>query len=600
GLSAGRYALEVYAEGCLGGARAGIKVKEGEVVSGVDFELAESRPLKGRVLRKSDSAPIIGAEVVVNHVIKGPFGDLPFRASDVKAVTGPDGAFALVRLKEGALSITVTHPEYGKYSKSGIQIKAGETPAELEIKLAPGGRIRGTVRDADGGGVFGDYVVVQKTRDFTTRTTLETGKDGTYTTELLTPGQYQVIRVDGKDTSKVKVKMTKVKSGETATVDFGEPSGCRLHGKVTERGKAVNACNVSLIRISGRTEKEAEFGVSVTDEGGEYEIRGVQPGEYFLLVQTGQIEGSGRARTVRKRVVVSGEDRTLHTDLEFPSGAIAGVVRDGASGEVLHGATVVVMLADAPDVRSFEEILTYFGGQAHTDETGHFEVGGLKEGRYKITVVKEGFAAQVLEAGELGPGQLRRVTVSMGPESRVTGRILDPDGTPVPNAAVYLLDRDRKALDYTFGSIFSDEHGLYTVKGAPGGEYTLLVEARGFASAHSSPFRLHEADSAELNFTLHPESRIVVTVTSSGAPVRGALIRVFAASGAEVFERLNEKNLYTAGGSRETGIDGKHTVTRLSGGAYRLDVTTPGGKKASVNVVVDPESEKRVTVVLAG
>ncbi|MHC4598463.1 MAG: carboxypeptidase regulatory-like domain-containing protein, partial [Planctomycetota bacterium] len=421
-LTAGKYTVEVYAEGCLGNARSGVEVTEGAVTSGVDFKLGELHPLRGTVTRKTDGAPVAGATVVVNLVIKGPFGEIPFRASDVKTETDAAGFFELTRLKEGSLSISVIHPEYGKISKSGIQIKAGEAPAEMKIEIREGGRVAGTVRDPEGRGVMGDYVVIQNPQDPSNRTELETGEDGTYHSERLAPGMYQVIHVDGKDTTKIKVKFATIKSGETVTVDFGEARGCRLHGKVFDAGKPVPTSNVSLIRVGESLERKGEFGVSVTNERGEYEIKGVQPGRYYIFVQTGQIEGSGRARTVRVAVTVGEDDREIQTDVEFPNGAFAGFVRDGASGDLLSGATVIVMQADIPDdVRSFEEIISHLGGQALTDEAGAFEVGGLEAGRYTVTVVKEGYASETLDAKTLGRSQRLVLSITLGPEAQVTG-----------------------------------------------------------------------------------------------------------------------------------------------------------------------------------
>jgi protocatechuate 3,4-dioxygenase beta subunit len=595
-LAAGAYSVEAHAEGCLGGARAGVKLEEGGTASGIDFRLGKAHPLRGKVLRKADKLPVAGAEVVVNLVIKGPFGEIPFAPSDVKTKTDETGAFEITRLKEGTLSISVTHPEYGKTSRSGIPIKAGEPPAEQTFLVEPGGRIAGQVRGPDGQGVFGDYVVIQNPGDPSNRLTLESGKDGRYTSELLAPGPYQVIRVDRADTTKVKVKWATVKSGETTTVDFGEVSGCRLHGTVTSSGSPVPGCTVSIVKFGAETEERNEMGVATTNEKGEYEIQGVQPGKYYVFAQTGQEGGTGKARTVRMETEVTSDDLGKRVDIVFPSGAIAGTAVD-AAGKPVAGATVIVMQADAPDVRSFEEILSYYGGQTLTDETGTFEVGGLRPGAYNVEVVKEGFAHHSVGPRELSAGQTLRLALTLVPEAHVTGRITRSDGTPVKDAALYLLDEHGKPADFTFGTTFSDADGTYDMKRVGEGTYTILVEAPGCASAVTSVLTVPRAGTVQMDVTLKPESRIVLRATRAGAPVTGAVVRVFSASGEEVVDRINERNMYTSTPDRKTGADGVLAVGKLAAGTYRLEVTESGGAKKSVDVAVGEAATTAVDVV---
>jgi hypothetical protein len=100
-----------------------------------------------------------------------------------------------------------------------------------------------------------------------------------------------------------------------------------------------------------------------------------------------------------------------------------------------------------------------------------------------------------------------------------------------------------------------------------------------------------------MDVTLKPESRIVLRATRAGAPVTGAVVRVFSASGEEVVDRINERNMYTSTPDRKTGADGVLAVGKLAAGTYRLEVTESGGAKKSVDVAVGEAATTAVDVV---
>jgi len=368
-----------------------------------------------------------------------------------------------------------------------------------------------------------------------------------------------------------------------------------VHGVVTNAGRPVPNCQVVLIEVGEERAKRNEMGVCTTDEKGAYELRGVKPGKYYVFAQTGQVEGSGRARTFRVEFAVAANQPDLRVDIAFPSGSFSGTVMDAATGKPIAGATVVVMQSDTPDVRTFDEIIEHFGGQTRSDPNGSFEVGGLIAGRYTVQAIMNGFARKVLDARDLGSGENIKLTIALGPESRIEGKVTGPTGAAVENAAIYLLNEAGNTSDFTFGTTFTDSGGVYAVQGLPEGTYVLFVEAPGFASTQTGTVTVPRSGVVKKDFTMAAEGRIKIAVTSGGVALKDAVVKVFDATGKEVRRRINERNMYTSTRERKTGENGAVVVAMLPVGAYRLTVTAAGASK-TVDVTLETPGEKAVAV----
>src|ERR1035438_797384 len=82
---------------------------------------------------------------------------------------------------------------------------------------------------------------------------------------------------------------------------------------------------------------------------------------------------------------------------------------------------------------------------ATTDAVGAFLVDGLADGRYSASFNKQGFSPPGPDEAARQPFLVRagsaavRLQVRMTPRGKVSGRVLDGDGHPVPGAAVELM-----------------------------------------------------------------------------------------------------------------------------------------------------------------
>ena len=147
---------------------------------------------------------------------------------------------------------------------------------------------------------------------------------------------------------------------------------------------------------------------------------------------------------------------------------VQGTVTHAITHEPLAGVQVRLVLIKGLDRNNMEA----YGAQ--TDRAGHFEVGGVKAGRYLLMPTLRGFV-HIPAKGEAGlgvpsipikAGQNQDLKIEMAPHAMITGRVLDGDGEPVQNAFVQ-LESTAGAVGAA-GGASTDDRGMFRVTAAPG------------------------------------------------------------------------------------------------------------------------------------
>lgn len=121
---------------------------------------------------------------------------------------------------------------------------------------------------------------------------------------------------------------------------------------------------------------------------------------------------------------------------------ISGQVLEDGTGAPIVGAQVVLMPSHPPKPPA--PFSDEFRASA-TDRNGRYEIANVEAGRYRINVLKAGFAGPfgpelpevTLKAGERREG----VNVTLQRGAVITGRVLDETGEPLANAQVMLMRR---------------------------------------------------------------------------------------------------------------------------------------------------------------
>ena len=137
---------------------------------------------------------------------------------------------------------------------------------------------------------------------------------------------------------------------------------------------------------------------------------------------------------------------------------VLGTVTDSVSGAPIAGVTVQIQSPGKPALL------------VSSDATGTFRVDTLAEGSYSARCIKDGFdpPAQAPPSFSVRAGADDiRLQIELIPRGKVTGRVLDASGNPVPGAQVELM---RSTFNGAF--LASGKDGTFRFQ-VPPGTYTL-------------------------------------------------------------------------------------------------------------------------------
>jgi hypothetical protein len=227
---------------------------------------------------------------------------------------------------------------------------------------------------------------------------------------------------------------------------------------------------------------------------------------------------------------------------------------------------------------------------ARTAADGSFRFEAPAEGRWLLAAVTApGFLPFAPEWGhspvvvDVRSGQVvRGVELRLSRATRLAGKVVDPDGTPVPGAEVRLLGAGGEAALVALEDRFTtDAAGAFRFT-APRG---VVVEARkpGFAPGRTE-VGVRALVEQRLEVRLHPvrgevpaPARIAgrVVEKGSGAPIAGALV---------VAERQARSGWLAPAGQVVTGVDGRFTLDDLAAGPYRLTASAEGRARGTAAV----------------
>src|ERR1035438_4350334 len=187
--------------------------------------------------------------------------------------------------------------------------------------------------------------------------------------------------------------------------------------------------------------------------------------------------------------------------------AISGQVSNAATGEPVRRALVSLRRIDmSPGVTTIQATQT-----VATDAEGRFAMAGIAPAKYWLGAERNGFLATqygsrgpgksgtllTLEAGQKSSDLAMRLT----PHGVITGRVLDEEGDPVPNANVQVsrqvYAQGRRQMPRA-GAASTNDLGEYRVFGLAPGRYFVSADAR------QNPM-LPEADD-EYVTTWHPRT----------------------------------------------------------------------------------------------
>lgn len=349
----------------------------------------------------------------------------------------------------------------------------------------------------------------------------------------------RVLSTNYADLTHPGIRMTEGQWYNAARLDL--KAGVAIVGQVTvagTNGLPVADAEVSVKPSGGTLEISIIPGrergiVTRTDAAGFFRVSNVTEG-----VQTVSAVAAGYARVSHSNVTISAQTEN-RLNFELPQGrAISGRVINGAGEAVPHARVTAIAISSKTPIT--EETLC--------DDHGKFEILGLVEGPYQITVKAEGYVNADEKPVEAGTKGLEMVVEKQGSvfvtvlgrngqtlreyrlivKSYFAGQPAQPqvtDGQVPPPPP--------QAIEPTYGNTMIPEKqvrgvkdGVATVEGLDPGTYALQVLASNYAMAFSEPFTIAVGtESPRLTVQLNEGGIISGQVVSqSGQPIAGATV----------------------------------------------------------------------------
>ena len=581
---------------CAAELGAAISVTEGATTPNIDFDLDLGGRISGRILGPqgvglpSVSVSIFNAN---NELVTSGFTN----AQGIYVTTGglPAGNYFARTFNSLGFAdqiydnstCTVCSPNTG----TRIQVSAGATTANINFLLAVGGRISGRVTDAAGAGVADVRVQIHDTNgQFVI--SASTDGSGNYLTTALPGGTYHArtsnsvglideiyndIACVGGCQPQTGARISVTTGQTTPNIDFSLVAGAGISGRVTSGSTGLSNISVFIVNAGGTGVTSA-----VTNEAGDYAVRGLTPGTYYArtfnnlgfldeiydnIVCAGTcIATRGTAIVVTAGTITSGRNFDL-----VSGGRISGQVTD-AAGAPLENVTVNIF--NAAGIR-FTSGVTNSAGQYAT-------FGGLPAGTYYAATNNNlGLINEVYNdiscGGVCVPSVGQAITVTAGNTTsginfalasggRVSG-IVRAAGTnlPIANLSVGIF-----AVGGTFvTSALTNAAGEYiTARGLGAGRYFASTSsAQGFLNERSAEFGVTPpTTTTDINFTLTLGGRVTGRVTNAGSGEGLPAVQV------QFFDRSNVRI-----GAAVTGADGRYSTPGLSVGSYFARTSNTGG-----------------------
>ena len=386
----------------------------------------------GHVLRSTGEESAAGLPVIVYYQgLSQPGVGCPSvpggECAVALATTDADGAFSIAGVPAGTLRVTSFDQATLEEGEASLQLVA-DGVANVNIVISGGlATVKGVVLDANGAGVAGAQVGGG-------RTLVVTDATGHFTLPDVPLGRRQIVAVSDALATSGRADVDITRAGEEVNVTIVLDSVGTIAGTLflVDGVTAVPGVTAYLYKLPIKDSRLEIIAQSVSDENGHYRMPAIPLGSYKLTAFKADFSDGNLAD-----VTVKFNGQTVKADLKFRGGnggGVKGVVVDasntpikarvGISGDqvVIAGGKVGV---DFQYVQNFQIVDTDF-------TTGSFTTSGLWPGAFTIRAAGQFSPDPIaLEATMPVPTTLLDVTLKLQPTSEVTGRVLNPDGTPV-------------------------------------------------------------------------------------------------------------------------------------------------------------------------
>ena len=462
--------------------------------SGINYVLAKGGTITGTVTDGANGAAIPDAGVFAYDAVNGvPAGAVGTNSSGVYTMVGlsGSGSYKLVVSAAGFFSRWYGGT-FDKASATTVTVTGPNTASGVNVSLAKGASIAGTVTNTSGTGIFSASVAAFNAAGFEVGGAI-TDSTGAYKIEGLATDIYKLqfsaigyfsIWSGGKLDQTSATTFPVTAPDTTVGVNAVLSKTGTITGTVTDKetGAQIQGVGVSAYDVvTGLVATNSNYGV--TDSHGAYSITGLASGSYTIKASSPYITpayadqwynnqddiGSANAVQVTAPGTTAGIDFALQK-----KASITGIVTDSGSGFNVMGISVTAYNAANND----------WIGSARTDGSGAYNLPGLQSGDYKLFFQGSGYVSQWFNGKNdqgsatvvsLTPHATVSVNMALAKGGSISGTISDRTvGTGVANVTVYAAD---SATGAYVGGAQTDSAGGYTITGLASGSYRLRIES---------------------------------------------------------------------------------------------------------------------------
>jgi len=547
GVPAATHTLAVVAPGYVMARVPNVTVENGKNVDGVEVALDAGVRVHGRVTG-TDGAPLGGVLVRVDPALATHGAAM----NDPYVLTDPDGEYVLENLEQGNTTLA--------FSRTGLltvrkNVTLSGTSGQIDAQLSSGVSITGIVLLEGGAAAANAQVQARSASDAGSVRATQTDDSGAFTIATVAPGHYEI--------SSTKPGYSEAMLHD---VDIPAPAALRL---VLKGGGTITGLLLGLtpaeLRGAAVQMSSSDGGSAFVspDESGRYRIDGAPAGTVRLSARSGHFTTSSRTAQTKSVQVENGA--TVNADFDFTADIVVSgrVTRNG----VPQPDAMVSFLSPTATQRS---------ARASADANGRYEIGGIDEGTYNVTVVDRTNVPYSTTYQVNGSS-----TFDIAIEgASVSGHVTDvSNGAAIAGASVEL--RRTEAAGPDLRSALSDSAGAFSFDQVPAGSYEARVQKSSYGAA-----------------------AVPVTVGGNGAPSIDVKLTPSSGLRLRVVDARDQRPLsawvHAQSGSGE-GYDGTAAASTepatiaLATGSYRLTVGASGYAPISVTVTVPGEQMVALT-----
>ena len=514
--------------------------------------------LEGRVLNALTGQPLRQANLTIMVGWSGGPPPGRFQPQNIGAISDAAGNFKFENLPPGSYILSAEKSGYVRqqYNPSAGQQSGGpplvgspgQAIRDIELKLMPQGIVSGTVVDENGEPVANAPVQVLKLASYFHRTVSSNGGNsdavGGFLIGGLGPGKY-IIRAENRSGvfGNAPAPAVTGRGAQQSYVPTFFPNSRTIDQAATitlAAGQRVDALEIRLQRdqvfsVSGRVvgieeqdprdprvqislQSQASgaslpprpLGQVIMTPDGNFEIRSVQPGAYYLIATQFKQNGPPQVIAVIPVMIVNGDvDGLVIAATETPQMQITGTVRLEGGENISFPVNVTLQPVNG----------VFFGGPpispGRVQSDGSFHIDNVLPRKYVVTIgIPLGSFVKQIRSGTadvLTNGLDLTESPAAGPLDIVIGRnaaalsgIVSESDQPKARAYVTLFpDPMRPEARQLMRSAVSDANGFFQLRGVAPGDYRLYAWGEPVQGPQLQPDDLKPYESGSVTITVN-------------------------------------------------------------------------------------------------